>query len=178
DTAGLRDTDYTVESIGIARTWKEIERADVILHLQYATQPADELDAQIVARLPARTPLLTVFNKVDLLDQPFQAQAGQLGISAREGAGLDELRARLLALAGWNPGAESPWLARERHVHALQLAAEHLEAATEHAAQDDRVLDLFAEELRLAHDSLSSITGKFTSDDLLGEIFSSFCIGK
>ncbi len=178
DTAGLRDTDDTVESIGIARTWKEIERADVILHLQDATQPADELDAQIVARLPARTPLLTVFNKVDLLDQPFQAQAGQLGISAREGAGLDELRARLLALAGWNPGAESPWLARERHVHALQLAAEHLEAATEHAAQDDRVLDLFAEELRLAHDSLSSITGKFTSDDLLGEIFSSFCIGK
>ncbi|CAP45353.1 tRNA uridine-5-carboxymethylaminomethyl(34) synthesis GTPase MnmE [Bordetella petrii] len=178
DTAGLRDTDDTVESIGIARTWKEIERADVILHLQDATQPADELDAQIVARLPARTPLLTVFNKVDLLDQPFQAQAGQLGISAREGAGLDELRARLLALAGWNPGAESPWLARERHVHALQRAAEHLEAATEHAAQDDRVLDLFAEELRLAHDSLSSITGKFTSDDLLGEIFSSFCIGK
>jgi len=178
DTAGLRDTDDTVESIGIARTWKEIERADVILHLQDATQPADELDAQIVARLPARTPLLTVFNKVDLLDQLFQAEAGQLGISAREGAGLNELRARLLALAGWNPGAESPWLARERHVHALQLAAEHLAAATEHAAQDDRVLDLFAEELRLAHDSLSSITGKFTSDDLLGEIFSSFCIGK
>src|SRR3546814_149901 len=84
----------------------------------------------------------------------------------------------LLALAGWNPGAESPWLARERHVHALQLAAEHLATATEHAAQDDRVLDLFAEELRLAHDSLTSITGRFTSDDLLGEIFSSFCIGK
>ncbi|MBV7485159.1 tRNA uridine-5-carboxymethylaminomethyl(34) synthesis GTPase MnmE [Bordetella sp. BOR01] len=178
DTAGLRETDDTVESMGIARTWKEIERADVILHLQDATQPADALDAQIVARLPARTPLLTVFNKVDLLDRPFAAGAGQLGISAREGAGLDELRARLLALAGWNPGAESPWLARERHLHALQAAAGHLATATEHAAQDDRVLDLFAEELRLAHDSLSSITGKFTSDDLLGEIFSSFCIGK
>lgn len=178
DTAGLRDTDDTVESIGIARTWKEIERADVILHLQDATQPADELDTQIVARLPARTPLLTVFNKVDLLDQPFVAVQGQLGISAREGAGLDGLRNQLLALAGWNPGAESPWLARERHLHALQDAAEHLSTATEHAAQDDRVLDLFAEELRLAHDSLSSITGRFTSDDLLGEIFSSFCIGK
>lgn len=178
DTAGLRDTEDTVESIGIARTWKEIERADVILHLQDATQPADALDAQIVARLPPRTPLLTVFNKIDLLDRPFEAGAGQLGISARAGAGLDELRGRLLALAGWNPGAESPWLARERHVHALQLAAEHLATATEHAAQDDRVLDLFAEELRLAHDSLTSITGKFTSDDLLGEIFSSFCIGK
>ncbi|OZI67577.1 tRNA uridine-5-carboxymethylaminomethyl(34) synthesis GTPase MnmE [Bordetella genomosp. 4] len=178
DTAGLRETEDTVESIGIARTWKEIERADVILHLQDATQPADELDAQIVARLPERTPLLTVFNKVDLLDTPFVAGPQQLGISAREGVGLDALRDKLLALAGWNPGAESPWLARERHVRALQDAAEHLTSATEHAAQDDRVLDLFAEELRLAHDSLSSITGRFTSDDLLGEIFSSFCIGK
>ena len=121
---------------------------------------------------------MTVFNKVDLLDKPFVAGPQQLGISAREGLGLDTLRDRLLALAGWNPGAESPWLAREHHVRALQDAADHLATATEHAAQDDRVLDLFAEELRLAHDSLSSITGRFTSDDLLGEIFSSFCIGK
>ncbi|MNX68985.1 tRNA modification GTPase MnmE [compost metagenome] len=178
DTAGLRETDDTVESIGIARTWQEIERADVILHLQDATQPGDELDAQITARLPARTPVLKVFNKVDLLSTPFTAKPDELGISAKRGAGLDALRAELLRIAGWNPGAESPWLARERHLHALQEAAEHLELAAEHAGQDDRVLDLFAEELRLAHDSLSSITGKFTSDDLLGEIFSSFCIGK
>lgn len=178
DTAGLRETEDTVESIGIARTWQEIERADVILHLQDATQPGDELDAQITARLPARTPVLKVFNKVDLLPEPFVASPGELGISAKRGAGLDALRAELLQIAGWNPGAESPWLARERHLHALQEAAEHLELAAAHASQDDRVLDLFAEELRLAHDSLSSITGKFTSDDLLGEIFSSFCIGK
>ncbi|MGE8591543.1 MAG: tRNA uridine-5-carboxymethylaminomethyl(34) synthesis GTPase MnmE [Alcaligenes sp.] len=178
DTAGLRETEDTVESIGIARTWQEIERADVILHLQDATQPGDELDAQITARLPARTPVLKVFNKVDLLAEPFVASPGELGISAKRGAGLDALRAELLQIAGWNPGAESPWLARERHLHALQEAAEHLELAAAHASQDDRVLDLFAEELRLAHDSLSSITGKFTSDDLLGEIFSSFCIGK
>ncbi|CAB3897981.1 tRNA uridine-5-carboxymethylaminomethyl(34) synthesis GTPase MnmE [Achromobacter mucicolens] len=178
DTAGLRETEDTVESIGIARTWQEIERADVILHLQDATQPGDELDAQITARLPARTPVLKVFNKVDLLPEPFVAGPGELGISAKRGAGLDALRAELLQIAGWNPGAESPWLARERHLHALQEAAEHLELAAAHASQDDRVLDLFAEELRLAHDSLSSITGKFTSDDLLGEIFSSFCIGK
>ncbi|PTX02078.1 tRNA uridine-5-carboxymethylaminomethyl(34) synthesis GTPase MnmE [Achromobacter mucicolens] len=178
DTAGLRETEDTVESIGIARTWQEIERADVILHLQDATQPGDELDAQITARLPARTPVLKVFNKVDLLPEPFIAGPGELGISAKRGAGLDALRAELLQIAGWNPGAESPWLARERHLHALQEAAEHLELAAAHASQDDRVLDLFAEELRLAHDSLSSITGKFTSDDLLGEIFSSFCIGK
>ena len=178
DTAGLRETEDTVESIGIARTWQEIERADVILHLQDATQPGDELDAQITARLPARTPVLKVFNKVDLLPEPFVPGPGELGISAKRGAGLDALRAELLQIAGWNPGAESPWLARERHLHALQEAAEHLELAAAHASQDDRVLDLFAEELRLAHDSLSSITGKFTSDDLLGEIFSSFCIGK
>lgn len=122
--------------------------------------------------------MLKVFNKVDLLPEPFAAGPGELGISAKRGAGLDQLRAELLQIAGWNPGAESPWLARERHLHALQDAAEHLELAAAHASQDDRVLDLFAEELRLAHDSLSSITGKFTSDDLLGEIFSSFCIGK
>jgi len=178
DTAGLRDTEDTVESIGIARTWQEIERADVILHLQDATQPGDELDAQITARLPPRTPVLKVFNKVDLLPAAFAAAPGELGISAKSGVGLDALRAELLQIAGWNPGAESPWLARERHLRALQESAEHLALAGEHAEQDDRVLDLFAEELRLAHDSLSSITGKFTSDDLLGEIFSSFCIGK
>lgn len=178
DTAGLRETEDTVESIGIARSWQEIERADVILHLQDATQPGDELDAQITARLPPRTPVLKVFNKVDLLSTAFTAGPGELGISAKRGAGLDALRAELLRIAGWNPGAESPWLARERHLHALQDAADHLVLAAEHAEQDDRVLDLFAEELRLAHDSLSSITGKFTSDDLLGEIFSSFCIGK
>lgn len=178
DTAGLRETEDTVESIGIARTWQEIERADVILHLQDATQPGDELDAQITARLPPRTPVLKVFNKVDLLSTAFTPAPGELGISAKRGAGLDALRAELLNIAGWNPGAESPWLARERHLYALQDAAEHLALAGEHAGQDDRVLDLFAEELRLAHDSLSSITGKFTSDDLLGEIFSSFCIGK
>ncbi|OZI55023.1 tRNA uridine-5-carboxymethylaminomethyl(34) synthesis GTPase MnmE [Bordetella genomosp. 5] len=178
DTAGLRETDDTVESIGIARTWKEIERADVILHLQDATSPDDVLDAAITARLPARTPVLEVFNKIDLLVADATIAAKAIGISAKQGTGLEALRQRLLALAGWNPGAESPWLARERHLHALQDAADHLELATAHAEQDDRVLDLFAEELRLAHESLTSITGKFTSDDLLGEIFSSFCIGK
>ena len=170
DTAGLRETEDTVESIGIARSWQEIERADLILHLQDATQPGDELDAQITARLPPRTPMLKVFNKVDLLSTAFSAGPGELGISAKRGLGLDALRAAAED-RGWNPGAESPWLARERHLHALQAAAEHLALAGEHAEQDDRVLDLFAEELRLAHDSLSGITGKFTSDDLLGRFF-------
>ncbi len=178
DTAGLRETEDTVESIGIARTWKEIERADLILHLQDATAPGDILDVDITARLPARTPVLAVFNKIDLLTSTAQLAENSIGISAKQGLGLEELRARLLQMAGWNPGAESPWLARERHLHALQAARDHLDIAAEHASHDDRVLDLFAEELRLSHESLSSITGKFTSDDLLGEIFSSFCIGK
>ena len=137
DTAGLRETEDTVESIGIARSWQEIERADLILHLQDATQPGDELDAQITARLPPRTPMLKVFNKVDLLSTAFSAGPGELGISAKRGLGLDAARGAAED-RGWNPGAESPWLARERHLHALQAAAEHLALAGEHAEQDDR----------------------------------------
>lgn len=176
DTAGLRETDDTVESIGIARTWEEIQKANVIVHLQDARAPDDQLDAAITHRLPAGTPVLRVYNKVDLLTS--RQSTGELGISAKTGAGLDTLRQTLLDIAGWNPGTESPWLARERHMRALRNADEHLAVAAEHASHDDRVLDLFAEELRLAHEELSVITGQFTSDDLLGEIFSSFCIGK
>ncbi|TEA70325.1 tRNA uridine-5-carboxymethylaminomethyl(34) synthesis GTPase MnmE [Allopusillimonas ginsengisoli] len=221
DTAGLRDTDDTVESIGIARSWAEIEKANVIIHLQDARKPNDELDSAITARLPARTPVLKVYNKLDLLSgaalasainqtddanaadeatlpasgtsqvagqpAPAPASKGQstehgqttvLHISAKTGQGLDSLRRRLLDIAGWSPGAESPWLARERHLFALDAARQHLALAADHASQSDQVLDLFAEELRLAHDALCEITGQFTSDDLLGEIFSSFCIGK
>ncbi len=205
DTAGLRDTDDTVERIGIERSWTEIARADVILHLQDARSPGDPLDADITRRLPPAAPVLVVCNKADLLDEAGRAAfmgtasapavpagsgaapagagirpdlAGALLVSAHTGEGLDALRARLLAIAGWTPGSESPWLARERHVHALEAARGHLSAAAAHAAQSDQVLDLFAEELRLAHEALCGITGQFTSDDLLGEIFSSFCIGK
>lgn len=185
DTAGLRETTDVVESIGIARTWAELEKADVILHLLDARQPNDELDTNITQRLPANTPVLIVRNKVDLLDNKNanktasnNKKSGYLNISAKTGSGLEELRKALLDIAGWAPGAESPWLARQRHLDALQHANTHLNIAAEHASYNDQVLDLFAEELRLAHESLSSITGKFTSDDLLGEIFSSFCIGK
>ncbi|MFA7437872.1 tRNA uridine-5-carboxymethylaminomethyl(34) synthesis GTPase MnmE [Castellaniella sp.] len=185
DTAGLRDTDDPVERLGIARTWAEIARAQVIVHLQDARQPGDALDAAIVARLPAGTPVLDVFNKVDLLDEAAREAATQrlggadvLMVSARSGEGLDALRRRLLQIAGWTPGSESPWLARARHVRALEMAQGHLVQAAGHAAQSDQVLDLFAEELRLAHEALGEITGEFSSDDLLGRIFSSFCIGK
>jgi len=186
DTAGLRETEDTVERIGIQRSWAEIEKANVILHLQDARQPDDPLDQEITSRLPPGTPVLKVYNKVDLLEVELpcpatpdaDSGATTLYISARNGAGLGTLRQTLLNIAGWQPGAESPWLARERHLHALQEAQLHLIVADEHASHDDSVLDLFAEELRLAHEELCRITGQFTSDDLLGEIFSSFCIGK
>jgi tRNA modification GTPase len=183
DTAGLRDTDDAVESIGIQRSWAEIQKADVVLHVQDAREAADELDSGIAKRLPAHTPVLNVLNKIDLLDDgPLPPPAGQgvelLAISARTGAGLDVLRTRLLDIAGWSPGTESPWLARARHLHALDAAREHLALADSHAGDSDQSLDLLAEELRLAHNELCAITGEFSSDDLLGEIFSSFCIGK
>lgn len=192
DTAGLRETQDEVESIGIARTWAEIGRADVVIHLQDAREPDDELEAQIIGRIPKRAPVLKVFNKVDLIaagktgtDSVLQDEnqspspiSEQLHVSAKTGHGLEALRRRLLDIVGWSPGGESPWLARERHVLALNAAGEHLTIARGHAELNDQVLDLFAEELRLAHEELGAITGQFTSDDLLGEIFSSFCIGK
>jgi tRNA modification GTPase len=184
DTAGLRDTDDTVESLGIARTWAELEKASVILHLQDIRSHSDTLDQAIVQRLPAGIPALTVLNKVDLVEhnqfeEPDERDSARtLRISAKTGAGLDELKRRLLEIAGRDLGTESPWLARERHLAALTQAGEHLARADDHASRDDQVLDLFAEELRLAHVALCTITGQFTSDDLLGEIFSRFCIGK
>jgi tRNA modification GTPase len=185
DTAGLRETEDTVERIGIARTWDEIAKANVIVHLLDARNPQDELDSAITTRLPSHVPVLRVYNKIDLLTAEQQAAlpaqesgATVLPISARKDIGLDTLRRTLLDIAGWNPGSESPWLARERHLRALERAEYHLGLAAEHATHSDQVLDLFAEELRLAHLDLCSITGEFSSDDLLGEIFSSFCIGK
>ena len=130
----------------------------------------------------AKSVVLSVFNKCDLIDPETHSlvrnHQGALFVSAKTGDGLSGLRARLLALAGWQPSQESPWLARQRHIDALTSAQESLRCAQTHADQNDRVLDLFAEELRLAHDLLGSITGRMTPDDLLGEIFSRFCIGK
>lgn len=183
DTAGLRETDDTVESIGIQRSWQEIAKANVILHLLDGRQPDDNSDHDIMERLPKHTPTLQIFNKCDLLSADQQNalpndNKNHLQISAQTGMGLDELRQRLLQIAGWSANAESPWLARERHLHALDRCNDHLKMAQFHAKHDDQILDLFAEELRLAHNELCEITGVFTSDDLLGEIFSSFCIGK
>ncbi|MBU6491750.1 MAG: tRNA uridine-5-carboxymethylaminomethyl(34) synthesis GTPase MnmE [Burkholderiales bacterium] len=184
DTAGLRETQDEVEQIGVARSWHEIEKADVILHLLDARDGMTPADTEIAARFPAGIPVVRVLNKTDLTGQaPGVAAADAsapltLRLSAKAGQGIDLLRAELLKIAGWQAGHESVFLARERHLTALRQAREHLALAAAHAAQNAQALDLFAEELRLAQEQLNGITGEFTSDDLLGVIFSRFCIGK
>ena len=171
DTAGLHDTTDEVERLGIERTWKEIEKADVAVLLTDAQHGLTSAEATIMDRLPEGMTRVTVQNKIDLGTAVSTADA--LQISAKTGTGIDALRAKLLEIAGWQPG-ESLFIARERHLRALSDAAEHLATAT--AALP--ALEIFAEELRLAHKALQSITGEYTPDDLLGAIFSKFCIGK
>ena len=185
DTAGIRAVDDdvdVVEAIGIERTWGEVGKADVILHLLDADQGPTLADDEIIAAFPAGVPVVRVWNKIDLSGHAAsvdaQADATHVYLSAHEHAGIDLLRAELLRIAGWQQTGESLFLARERHLVALRRAREHLDLAAAHAAQNDQSLDLFAEELRLAQAQLSSITGAFSSDDLLGVIFSRFCIGK
>jgi tRNA modification GTPase len=184
DTAGLRDSQDEVEKIGIERTWSEIKAADVVLFLHDLTRAgsdnyrqADQVIGSALAEvLPANIPVLDVWNKTDAANTP--APSTGLALSAKTGAGLGELRQKLLALAGWQAASEGVYMARQRHVQALQRAKAHLQAATEHLAAQAQALDLLAEELRQAQNALNEITGEFTSDDLLGVIFSSFCIGK
>jgi tRNA modification GTPase len=182
DTAGLRETEDEVERIGIERTLQAVARADVVLQLGEAqaevSAPMQEIDAAIAAHLPTGTPVLQVWNKIDRVGGLPRAGDGAVWISARTGAGLDLLRAALLKLAGWQGAGEGVFMARERHLQALREAREHLQAAYDHAQRRDEVLDLFAEELRLTQEALNRITGEFGADDLLGEIFGRFCIGK
>ncbi|AVZ80484.1 tRNA uridine-5-carboxymethylaminomethyl(34) synthesis GTPase MnmE [Zoogloeaceae bacteirum Par-f-2] len=179
DTAGLRDTTDAVERIGIARTWREIERADVILRMQEAGGSLDaETVASIDAALPPQVERIRVVNKIDLIGAPPERIQNEQGVtltlSARTGQGVDLLRAELLRVVGWQAQGEDLVLARERHLAALRGALDHLRMA----AQQIDALELFAEELRLAQNCVSEITGAFTPDDLLGVIFSRFCIGK
>lgn len=175
DTAGLRETEDRVERIGIERTWREIARADVILHLVEAGVAADgDLDA----RLPQGVERIVVANKIDLAGlPPGRVEAGgrvRLQVSARSGEGVELVRQELLRIAGWHAHGEDVILARERHLLALRAALGHVEAAGTQLG----ALELFAEELRLAQEELGTITGEFSADDLLGVIFSRFCIGK
>ncbi len=184
DTAGIRagQTGDEVERIGIERTWNEIGKADVILHLLDASIGPTRSDEKIAAGFPADIPVIQVWNKIDIsghkpsVDTLFGTT--QVYLSTQTGEGLDLLKTELLKMAGWVQTGESTYLARERHLNALEIARKHLAIAAEHADSVPPALDLLAEELRLAQDALNSITGEFTSDDLLGLIFSRFCIGK
>lgn len=175
DTAGLRETEDRVEQIGIERTWAAVEKADLALLLLDSREGVTPHDQSILQRLPAGLPVLRVFNKIDLTGEV----AGQQGVdevhvSARSGSGLPQLRARLLEAVGWHGADEATFIARERHLDAIRRAAEHLQTALTAYRQ----IEIMAEELRLAQNVLGEITGEFTPDDLLGVIFSRFCIGK
>lgn len=178
DTAGLRVSQDAVENMGIERTHQTLRRADLILLLLDASRGMTAQDEVILAGLPADIPRLRVFNKTDLLSgtAPSYVQGHDpfVYVSAKTGEGLEELRGKLLGAVGWRDQESGAFMARERHLRALTLAQTHLTQA--HAVLDRA--ELFAEELRLAQRALNEITGEFTSDDLLGEIFSRFCIGK
>ncbi len=179
DTAGLRDPRDLVEKIGISKTWDAIAKADLVLWVSDATRAETmATDAALAARLPAGVPQLRVVNKIDLVGIPPQrqtlAEGAEIALSAKTGAGIELLQTAMLEAVGWGSSGEGVFMARERHLLALQTAAQHLELA----ASRGNALELFAEELKLAQQALASITGEFTADELLGKIFSHFCIGK
>ena len=172
DTAGLRDDPGVIEQEGIRRAREAMAQADAVLWVQDASQPAQgTLDEET----PPEVPVLVVHNKSDLLERA--PGNNELWVSARTGAGLDELREQIKALAGYHNLGEGAFTARRRHVEALQRAAEHFEAGRS-ALLAARAGEILAEELRLAQGELGAITGEVSSDELLGRIFSEFCIGK
>ncbi|MBI2292092.1 MAG: tRNA uridine-5-carboxymethylaminomethyl(34) synthesis GTPase MnmE [Betaproteobacteria bacterium] len=179
DTAGLREPEDKVEKIGISRTWDEISKANLVLWVSDATGPETRIaDPVVAARLPKGVPQIMVINKIDLCGQKPAIYAGnktrEVALSAKTGAGIELLRDAMLDAVGWGGSGEGLFMARERHLQALQTAQAHVDQASANIPQ----LELLAEELRLAQRALASITGEFTADDLLGEIFSRFCIGK
>ncbi len=182
DTAGLRDASDPVEQIGIERAWSAIAQADLALIVIDAREARAAADARIVARLPAALPRIILHNKIDLAGcaarREDEGGAHEVWLSAKTGEGIELLRHAILDLVGAHEDMEGTFLARARHLRALQDADAHLAAAAVYLNAVAPPLELFAEELRQAHGSISTITGEFTADDLLGEIFGRFCIGK
>ena len=178
DTAGLRETDHPIEQMGIQRSWTEIERADLIVWIVDGDTVSSHEDQDIINKCPTSIQKLIVHNKIDLLNQqPSSEQTNDaidIYCSAKTGAGIDLLKQALLSQIGWTSDTETPFVARERHLFALTQAKSSFKNAL--ACFDS--VELAAEELRLAHQSLGEITGQFSTEDLLGEIFSRFCIGK
>ncbi len=181
DTAGLRDSEDPVEREGVRRAWAEIERADGVLLIVDARDGVTAADQAIVQRLPSQLPLTLVYNKIDLTNTAADIQregaATHIRLSAMNGTGLDLLRGHLKQMMGYQSVGEHGFTARRRHLDALNRAAEHLEAGLAQL-QQFHAGELVAEELRIAQEALGEITGAFDADELLGRIFSSFCIGK
>ncbi|NNM79608.1 MAG: tRNA uridine-5-carboxymethylaminomethyl(34) synthesis GTPase MnmE [Gallionella sp.] len=176
DTAGLRDSEDVIERMGIALTYQTAQQADLVLVLRAAHQLTDSIEQVQTDFLPPNTPRLQVFNKVDLLpeDKINGNLSGGVAVSAKTGEGIPKLRQKLLEMIGYDNLESGVFMARERHIFALSQA----ESSLLHAKNVIDWPELLAEELRLAQVALSSITGEFTADDLLGEIFGRFCIGK
>ncbi len=187
DTAGLRTTSDPIEGIGIERTLAAMAHADVVIELRdERARPQDggssdeQIDGLVQGQLAPGAARLRVYNKIDLSGSAPGVREGHLYLSAKTGAGIESLRSELLRIAGWNSaiGDDTVFLARERHLHALARAASHLDEARANVVAGAPRLELFAEELRLAADAMGEITGAVTSEDLLGQIFGRFCIGK
>ncbi|SFU71656.1 tRNA modification GTPase trmE [Polaromonas sp. YR568] len=194
DTAGLREALDEVEKIGVERAWAEIESADAVLFLHDLTRQENARDKQdainyiaadariagvLSQKLPQGTAVIDVWNKSDLANEAtLKNTSGGVFISAKTGAGLEALRQQLLQVVGWQAAPEGVFMARERHVRALLQVEQQLTKAHAQIGAEQPALDLLAEDLRQAQLHLSEITGAFTPDDLLGEIFSRFCIGK
>jgi tRNA modification GTPase len=186
DTAGLRESGDPVEQEGVRRAWKEIESADRIILLHDATQVFDEKEKVLLeSLLQAGPPMTLVVNKIDLPDNvkiDFKSAGAsseqvEIRVSAQTGEGLEQLKDHLKQCVGYQSGGEGQFMARRRHLEALVIASQHLEEGAKQL-QEFAAGEILAEELRLAQQALGGITGEVTSDDLLGEIFSSFCIGK
>ena len=189
DTAGLRPTDDPIETLGIERTWAAVAKADLallIIDARRGSAPAAD-DTGILDALPAALLRIVVHNKIDLAGERARVEVRAEGggkarrhvfSSAKTGEGIDLLQQEILAQAGAHEDMEGAFLARERHLVALRDAAARLAAASHHLNAASPPLELFAEELRAAQTALGAITGEFSADDLLGAIFSRFCIGK
>lgn len=180
DTAGLREGEDVVEREGVRRAWLEIERADRVLLVVDDRAGYTSVEERILERLPAGLACSVIRNKIDLSGASPGVDTGPHGpeirLSALTGCGIDELRGHLRQLVGYT-GGEGTFMARRRHLDALQRA-ESAVAEGARCLEQQAAGELLAEELRIAQQTLGEITGEFTSDDLLGRIFSSFCIGK
>lgn len=178
DTAGIRETDDVVEKIGIERAFSALNNADLCLVLVDNQHGVGSAEQQIINELPPHMPVIYVHNKIDLTGVPAQilVENGQVNVylSAQQRLGLDNLRNKLLELIGWENNQSDVFLARTRHLDAMRVTVAHIDCAFSNWEQ----LDILAEELRYAHTALGTIVGEFSADDLLGEIFSKFCIGK